>query len=40
MLRTLYRDPDRFKETYFSKWDEKTYFVGDAAARTRTATSG
>ena len=33
MLRTLYRDPDRFKETYFSKWDEKTYFVGDAARR-------
>jgi acetyl-CoA synthetase len=33
MLRTLYRDPDRFKETYFSKWDEKTYFVGDAARK-------
>jgi acetyl-CoA synthetase len=33
MLRTLYKDPDRFKETYFSKWDEKTYFVGDAARR-------
>jgi acetyl-CoA synthetase len=33
MLRSLYRDPDRFKETYFSKWDEKTYFVGDAARR-------
>src|SRR5687767_4513548 len=33
MLRTLFRDPDRFKETYFSKWDEKTYFVGDAARR-------
>jgi acetyl-CoA synthetase len=33
MLRTLYRDPDRFKETYFSKWDETTYFVGDAARR-------
>jgi acetyl-CoA synthetase len=31
MLRTLYKDPDRFKETYFSKWDETTYFVGDAA---------
>jgi acetyl-CoA synthetase len=31
MLRTLYKDPDRFKDTYFSKWDEKTYFVGDAA---------
>ena len=33
MLRTLFRDPDRFKETYFSKWDETTYFVGDAAKR-------
>jgi acetyl-CoA synthetase len=33
MLRTLYKDPDRFKATYFSKWDETTYFVGDAARR-------
>jgi acetyl-CoA synthetase len=33
MLRTLFRDPDRFKETYFSRWDETTYFVGDAAKR-------
>ena len=33
MLRTLFKDPDRFKETYFSKWDETTYFVGDAARR-------
>jgi acetyl-CoA synthetase len=33
MLRTLYRDDERFKETYFSKWDETTYFVGDAAKR-------
>jgi acetyl-CoA synthetase len=33
MLRTLYKDPDRFKETYFSKWDETTYFLGDAARR-------
>jgi acetyl-CoA synthetase len=31
MLRTLYKDPDRFREVYFSKWDESTYFVGDAA---------
>ena len=31
MLRTLYKDPERFMETYFSKWDETTYFVGDAA---------
>ncbi len=33
MLRTLFRDTERFKETYFSKWDETTYFVGDAAKR-------
>ena len=33
MLRTLYRDPDRFKETYFSKWDETRYYVGDAARK-------
>src|SRR3954452_19351380 len=33
MLRTLYKDDDRFKETYFSKWDETTYFVGDAARK-------
>jgi acetyl-CoA synthetase len=33
MLRTLYKDEDRFKETYFSKWDETTYFVGDAARK-------
>jgi acetyl-CoA synthetase len=32
-LRNLYKDPDRFKETYFSKWDETTYFVGDAARK-------
>jgi acetyl-CoA synthetase len=33
MLRTLFRDDERFKEVYFSKWDETTYFVGDAARR-------
>jgi acetyl-CoA synthetase len=33
MLRTLFRDPERFRETYFSRWDETTYFVGDAAKR-------
>ncbi len=31
MLRTLYRDDERFKETYFSKFGPTTYFVGDAA---------
>jgi acetyl-CoA synthetase len=33
MLRTLYRDDERFVETYFSKWGPDTYFVGDAARR-------
>ena len=33
MLRTLYKDDDRFKETYFSKFGDTTYFVGDAARR-------
>ena len=35
MLRTLYRDDERFVETYFSKWPEQptTYLVGDAARR-------
>ena len=31
MLRTLYKDPDRFRETYFEKFGPTTYFVGDAA---------
>jgi acetyl-CoA synthetase len=33
MLRTLYRDEDRFKETYFDKFGETTYLVGDAARK-------
>jgi acetyl-CoA synthetase len=33
MLRTLYREDDRFVETYFEKFDRETYFVGDAARR-------
>ncbi len=33
MLRTLYRDPDRFRETYFSKFGDTVYFVGDAARK-------
>src|ERR687896_713994 len=33
MLRTLFRDEDRFKETYFDKFGETTYFVGDAARK-------
>jgi acetyl-CoA synthetase len=33
MLRTLYKDDDRYIETYFSKWDKETYLVGDAAKK-------
>jgi acetyl-CoA synthetase len=32
MLRTLYKEEERFKETYYSKF-EKTYYVGDAARK-------
>jgi acetyl-CoA synthetase len=32
MLRTLYKEEDRFREVYYSKFDE-TYYVGDAARR-------
>ncbi len=31
MLRTLYKEEDRFIETYFDKFGKETYFVGDAA---------
>ena len=33
MLRTLYRDPERYQETYFSKYGPGIYFVGDGAKR-------
>ena len=33
MLRTLYREDERFVETYFSKFGKDVYFVGDAARR-------
>ena len=32
MLRGIYGDPKRFKETYFSKW-KNIYFTGDGAKR-------
>jgi acetyl-CoA synthetase len=32
MLRTLYKEEERFKEVYYSKF-EKTYYVGDAARK-------
>ena len=31
MLRTLYREPERFVETYFERFGPETYLVGDAA---------
>jgi acetyl-CoA synthetase len=31
MLRTLYKEEDRFVETYWSKYGQDVYFVGDAA---------
>jgi acetyl-CoA synthetase len=33
MLRTLYKEEERFKETYYDKFGETTYFVGDAARK-------
>jgi acetyl-CoA synthetase len=33
MLRTLYRDDERFIETYFKRFGNETYLVGDAARR-------
>ena len=31
MLRTLYKEPDRYVSTYWSEYDEETYFAGDGA---------
>ncbi len=33
MLRTLYREEDRFAETYYRKFGETTYYVGDTARK-------
>jgi acetyl-CoA synthetase len=33
MLRTLYKEEERFVETYWSKYGKDVYFVGDAARR-------
>ena len=35
MLRTLYKEPERFVETYFQRFGRQTYLVGDAARRDR-----
>jgi len=31
MLRTLYKEPERFVETYFKRFGPRTYLVGDAS---------
>ncbi|MCH8333899.1 AMP-binding protein, partial [Candidatus Sumerlaeota bacterium] len=33
MLRGIYGDPQRYVDTYWSKWDQGTYFPGDGAKR-------
>ena len=33
MARTLYREPERFLETYWERYGRSTYLVGDAARR-------
>src|SRR5271166_1685058 len=35
MLRTLYKEPERFVETYFKRFGRETYLVGDAARHDR-----
>jgi acetyl-CoA synthetase len=33
MLRTLYKEPERYVSTYFKRFGSRTYLVGDAARR-------
>jgi acetyl-CoA synthetase len=33
MLRTLYRDPDRYVNTYWSQYGKEIYFAGDGAKK-------
>ena len=33
MLRTIWGDDERFRETYWSRWDGRHYFPGDGAKR-------
>jgi acetyl-CoA synthetase len=35
MMQTIYGDPERYVQTYWSKWDHRTYFPGDGARRDR-----
>ena len=39
MLRGIFKDDQRYRETYWSKYGE-VYFAGDGASRSRRATSG
>lgn len=31
MARRIHKDPDRYKKTYWNKWDKNYYFTGDGA---------
>ena len=33
MIRGIYGDPERYVQTYWTKWDDQTYFPGDGAKR-------
>jgi acetyl-CoA synthetase len=35
MMQTIFGDPERYVQTYWSKWDHRTYFPGDGARRDR-----
>jgi acyl-coenzyme A synthetase/AMP-(fatty) acid ligase len=39
MLRGIYGDPERYRETYWSRFEGR-YFAGDGAGSTTRATSG
>jgi acetyl-CoA synthetase len=32
MMRGIYKDPQRYKDTYWCKWDGKHYYAGDVAS--------
>jgi len=41
MLRGIWGDPERYRETYWARFDaEGFYFAGDGRRRTRTVTCG
>ena len=35
MMQTIYGDPQRYIDTYFSRWNRSIYFAGDGARRDR-----